>query len=108
MEKSAPNYSKIYTDIILKKHPEKYECCRAILQKEALSMLDVIKLNQMIFIVEDFRAAEFSGKQRAYDKSSILEILDYQKVNGYNNTQIASKFKLRRNSVAKWKKIFNQ
>lgn len=108
MEKLAPNYKKIFTDILVSKHPEKYERCRSILQKEALSMLDVIKLNQMIFATEDHGTAEFSRKQRSYDESSILEILEYQKRNGYNNTQIASKFKLSRNSVARWKKIFNQ
>ncbi|MDV7697038.1 helix-turn-helix domain-containing protein [Chryseobacterium soli] len=108
MEKLAPNYKKIFTDILIEKHPEKYERCHPILQKEVLSMLDVIKLNQMIFAAEDKGTAEFSRKQRSYDESSILEILAYQKRNGYNNTQVASKFKLSRNSVAKWRKIFNQ
>ncbi|MFP3596011.1 helix-turn-helix domain-containing protein [Chryseobacterium sp. SIMBA_029] len=108
MEKLAPNYKKIFQDIISNKYPEKSERCRSILQKKVLSVLDVINLNQMIFATEDQGTAEFSRKQRSYDESSILEILAYQKRNGYNNTQVASKFKLSRNSVAKWKKIFNQ
>ncbi|MBB6371696.1 helix-turn-helix domain-containing protein [Chryseobacterium shigense] len=106
MERSAPDYKKIYTDIIFRKCPEKYGLCDFILQKETLSVLDVIKLNQLIFDVEDQQIAQFNQKQRSYDEASILEILEFQERNGYNNTELADEFKLSRNSVAKWKKIF--
>lgn len=33
-------------------------------------------------------------------------MLDYQKGNGLNNTGLAKHFSLSRNSVAKWKKYF--
>jgi hypothetical protein len=106
MEKSAPDYKKIYTDIILKKYPEKYQFCNSILQKEVLSVLDVIRLNDMIFTLEDLDTSQFNQKHRSYDKASIGEILEYQKKNRYTNTRMADEFKLSRNSIAKWKKIF--
>ncbi|PQA91468.1 transposase [Chryseobacterium shigense] len=106
MGKSGPNYKKIYTEIIVKKYPEKYESCYPILQKEVLSVLDVIKLNQLIFAFEDLETSIFNQKHKAYDKATILNILEYQKRNGYTNMRIADEFKLSRNSIAKWKKIF--
>ncbi|AZA47448.1 helix-turn-helix domain-containing protein [Chryseobacterium carnipullorum] len=108
MEKSGPDYKKIYTDIILKKHPGKYALCSSILQKKVLSVLDVIKLNQLIFSFEDLETSLFNQKHKSYDKDTILEILDYQKKNGYTNKQVADEFRLSRNSVAKWKKIFSK
>lgn len=106
MEKLGPDYKKIYTDIILKKHPEKYTFCYPILEKRVLSVLDVIKLNQMIFAFEDLETAVFNQKHKSYDKEAILEILEYQKKNKYTNKQVANEFRLSRNSIAKWKKIF--
>ncbi|MDM1553612.1 helix-turn-helix domain-containing protein [Chryseobacterium indologenes] len=106
MEKKIPNYKRIYTDIILEKYPEKFETCRTILNKNFLSALDVIKLNKMIFGFEDVRVKEFNQKHRSYDELTILEILKFQKENGYNNSQTAIQFKISRNSLAKWKKIF--
>lgn len=108
MEKLAPDYKKIYTDIIFKKCPEKHNLCNFILQKKALSVLDVIKLNQLIFSFEGKEITQFNQRQRSYDEASILEILEFQKKNGYNNTELAQKFNLSRNSVAKWKKMFNR
>jgi len=45
-------------------------------------------------------------KLKSYDKNTILQILDYQKKHHLNNTELALHFKLSRNTVAKWKKIF--
>ena len=47
-----------------------------------------------------------SQKFRSYKKSDILNILDYQKENGLNNSQLANHFRLSRNTVSKWKKLF--
>lgn len=108
MENSGPDYKKIYSDIILKKYPGKYASCSSILQKKVLSVLDVIKLNQLIFSFEDLETSVFNQKHRSYDEDTILEILDYQKKNGYTNKQVADEFRLSRNSVAKWKKLFSK
>ncbi|NML72191.1 helix-turn-helix domain-containing protein [Chryseobacterium sp. RP-3-3] len=106
MEKSKPDYKRIYSDIINKKYPHKKKECQSILEKDNLSFLDVMKMNTLIFGVKSKEAELFNGKHRAYNKSTILDILHYQEENRLNNTQLAIHFQLSRNSVAKWKKIF--
>ena len=96
---TTPNYKRIYSDILKKKYPEKIEYCNSILQKTKLSTLDIIQLNEKIF-------GSNSPRLRSYSKSDILKILDYQKKHKLNNSQLANHFKLSRNTVAKWKKMF--
>jgi len=98
----------IYNDIINRDHPNKKQECNNILSKEEISMLDVIKLNNIIFGIQDKKTVEFNQKHRSYDKNTILEILEYQEKNELNNTELANHFKLSRNTVAKWKKHFKQ
>lgn len=102
-----PNYKKIYFDLINYKFPEKLEEYKEILsRKRELSVLDIIQLNESIFgIVSDGQERE-NQRYRSYDKSTIMEILEYQKKNFLNNTQLAMHFKLSRNTVAVWKKRF--
>ena len=105
MQKMTINYNKIYGDIIAKKYPQKKEECLTLLQKETLSAIDIIELNKRIF--KDNKETEhINQKYRSYNKSDILKILDYQKKHKFNNSQLALHFKLSRNSVAKWKKMF--
>ena len=99
------NYNKIFSDIIEKKYPHKKEECLALLQKQVLTTIDIIKLNQKIFGIS--KENEISNLQhRSYVKSDILQILDYQKKHKLNNSQLANHFKLSRNTVSKWRKIF--
>ncbi|MBB4806359.1 hypothetical protein HNP38_001631 [Chryseobacterium defluvii] len=100
-----PDYVKIYTEILHKNHPEKFEECRCLLKKK-MSNLDIIRLNQKIFGISDQESEIFSRKHRAYDKTAILQILDYQKIYKLNNKQLAAHFKLSRNTIAKWKESF--
>lgn len=103
MEKSSPNYKQIFKDILDRKYPEKRNACENILNKTTLSIVDVIEINTKIFgkgIINN------SQKFRSYKKSDILNILDYQKENGLNNSQLANHFRLSRNTVSKWKKLF--
>ncbi len=101
-EKIAPDYKRIYSDILKEQHPEKRQDCERLLMKKQLSVIDILELNKKIF----GRAEEVSQKYRSYSKSDILQILDYQKSKNLNNSQLANHFKLSRNSVTKWKKIF--
>ncbi|RLJ33828.1 hypothetical protein CLU97_3316 [Chryseobacterium sp. 7] len=105
-KRDQPNYKNIYRDIILEKFPEKKDISKSILKKEELSILDIIKLNELISENSDKETAHFNQTLRSYDQSCIFEILDYQKKNKLNNTQLAQHFKLSRNTVAKWKKLF--
>lgn len=108
MEKSEPDYKRIYTDLINEKYPERKEEYSSILSKEKLSVLEVITLNKLLFNHEgeDRETSGFNQNHRAYDKEAILQILDYQKKWKYTNAQLASHFNLSRNTVTKWKRKF--
>ncbi|WP_160139587.1 helix-turn-helix domain-containing protein [Chryseobacterium sp. c4a] len=103
MEKyKAPDFKQIYTDILARKYPQKYKLCKHLLSKNELLALDILKLNTIIFGVSE----KSNSRYKSYKTPDIVKILDYQKKNKLNNSQLAIHFKLSRNTVAKWKKIF--
>lgn len=106
MKESNINYRQIFMDILDLKYPEKKTACLPLLQKENLSAIDIITLNHKIFGTADKETQYLNQKHRSYSKSSILKILDYQKKNDLNNLQLAEYFKLSRNTITKWRKIF--
>ncbi|CAA7193740.1 helix-turn-helix domain-containing protein [Chryseobacterium potabilaquae] len=106
MIKSNVNYRLIFRDILEKKYPEKKGKCQGLLDKENLSVLDIIELNKRIFGPVDQETDRFDQSHRSYNQASILQILDYQKKNHLNNTQVARHFKLSRHTVAEWKKRY--
>ena len=106
MDSCAPDYRRIYLDIVNIKFPEKLEEVNSLLSKPKLSVLDVIELNQKIF-GKSKSVFIFSQKNKSYDTSTILEILNYQKKYTLNNSQAARHFNLSRNTIAKWKNIFH-
>ncbi|WP_288436734.1 HTH domain-containing protein [uncultured Chryseobacterium sp.] len=99
MKTIIPDYKKIYSDMIAEKFPEHKECHK-ILDKEELSQLDVIVLNNILFNNKNH------NKHRSYSEETILEILRFQKKNNWNNSELAKHFNLSRNTVTKWKKYF--
>ncbi|GAA4160324.1 hypothetical protein GCM10022217_24170 [Chryseobacterium ginsenosidimutans] len=105
MKMTTPDYKRIYSDLIAEKFPDRKEC-KIILSKERLSELDVITLNNILFKDNNKDTTSLNQKHRSYNQDTILEILRYQKKNKLNNIQVAKHFKLSRNTVAKWKKIF--
>ncbi|KXH85990.1 hypothetical protein [Chryseobacterium kwangjuense] len=102
---TQPYYKKIYSDILIKKFPERLNEYESILSKEHLSVLDIIQLNRRIFGSQEIFSE--NQKLRSYDDPSILSILKYQKKHELNNTQLAVHFKLSRNTIAKWKRRFS-
>ena len=104
MEKSTPDYHRIYSDIINEKFPHLKKELLPLLDKRSFSVLDVLEINKKIFGIPNLETAYFNQRHRSYRRSDILEILTYQEVNKLNNTQLANHFKLSRNTVAKWKK----
>lgn len=102
----TPDYQKIYRDMIRLRYPEKEAACRSILTKARMEFLDIIRLNAIITGNKDEEAIRENQKLKSYDKNTILRILDYQKEHRLNNTQLAARFRLSRNSVTKWKKLF--
>lgn len=101
----TPDYKLIYFDIINKKFPERIGEFQPILSKSKLSFLDIINLNEKIFQTKKAKQ-KVNQKHRSYSKSDILRILDYQKKHGLNNIQLAHHFRLSRNTVTKWRKLF--
>ncbi|MFY7845263.1 MULTISPECIES: transposase [Chryseobacterium] len=97
-----PNYKQIYNDLLMEKYPQKKQLCESLLLKDELSFMDVIKLNNLIFGNNN---NSVNQKFRSYNKESIMEILEYQKKNNLNNHQLASHFKMSKNTVSKWKKL---
>lgn len=102
IQKIAPDYQRIYSDILSRKFPHKKEICKKLLNKKYLSAIDIITLNEKIF----GSANQDNHKHNSYRKCDILQILDYQKKNMLNNTQLANHFKISRNTISKWKKMF--
>ncbi|OCK52955.1 hypothetical protein BA768_09970 [Chryseobacterium sp. CBo1] len=102
----TPNYHNIFKDMINKNYPNLKINCEIILQKEILSVLDVIALNKILSgnLNDDLRNKD--QKYRAYNECAIIEILQYGQKHKFNNTHLAKHFNLSRNTVAKWKKIF--
>ncbi|AZA79820.1 helix-turn-helix domain-containing protein [Chryseobacterium sp. G0186] len=96
-----PDYQRIYFDYIQTKSPQKMKQCEFFFQKKKVTSLDVIRINTIIFGYE-----KDSLKNRSFSTADITYILTYQKKRKLNNTQLAAHFKLSRNTVAKWKKMF--
>lgn len=100
------NYKRIFEDLIKYHQPLKAKDCETILSKESLNVMDVITLNNIIFgSPSSLEVKKFNQRHRSYDKQSIQQILDYQSKHRLNNTQIAVKYNLSRNTIAKWKKL---
>lgn len=100
MESLTINYKVIFSDILEKRHPNKKELCEALLDKKHFSAMDVVELDQIIF--DKNKSTEASNHRlRSYSKSDIIKILEYQKKNRLNNSQLANHFKISRNTIAK-------
>ncbi len=103
MQNSGINYQQIFKDIISSKYPEKRGKRLPLLEKEHLSAIDILKINQKIFGTENKSANQ---KHRSYTKSDILKILDFQKKHHLNNSELSKHFGISRNTITKWKRIF--
>lgn len=101
---SRPNYRRIYSDIISIKYPDKKEFCENILIKKYLSSMDIMEINKRIF--GKVYSYNLNQRHKSYTKNDILTILNYQKSNNLNNSQLANHFNLSRNTIAKWRKLF--
>lgn len=104
---NRPYYHKLYADMIRDKYPENEQICSHYLKKENWTALDVIRVNELLFPSEKRKKhIETRNRHRAYDVESIKKILCYQHMNKLNNNQLASHFVISRNTIAKWKKMF--
>lgn len=77
-----------------------------MLDKEIKNSLELISFNNLIFNHQEKDIMAFNQKLRSYDEVSIKKIMEYQKINKLNNQQVANQFRISRNTIAKWKKLF--
>lgn len=101
-----PDYKRIYTDIVYNKFPDKSSKILPLL-KDNLTVLEVIKINVIIFGKGDSSAHKQNQIHKSYDEKTILHILKYQKDKKCNNTLLAKQFDLSRNTITKWKRIYD-
>lgn len=102
---TQPNYKQIFSDIILHKFPDKMEKCKSYLTKKNLTELDILTLNDYLFPKTNAKIS-LNQKHKSYHISTILEILEFQRLNGLNNIRLAQHYNLSRNTVTRWKKLF--
>ena len=104
---NRPNYKKIFEDIIVEICPERKSEFTFYLDNDNFSIMEVIDINQKIFGSGDKETSYFNQRHRSYDSETILKILAYQKNKNLSNVQLANHFKLSRNTVSKWKKMYS-
>ncbi|PWN57924.1 transposase [Chryseobacterium viscerum] len=103
---AKPDYKRIYKDIINMKFPDKMDLCKVLFEKEILSTLDIIILNKIVFGINDENNESINNKYKVYSRQDIYNILKFQKTEFLNNTQLAKHFKMSRNTITKWKKMY--
>lgn len=106
MERSTPNYKRIFEDIISRKCPEKYSLCAHILNKDEISAIDVLRLNDIVFD-KNGSAKSTNQKHKSYDHETIHKVLDYQKENNLSNVAVSKHFNVSRSTISKWRKTFS-
>jgi len=103
---TGPNYSRIYRDLIEKKFPEKLHEYKVMLSNDNLTFFEIVRLNELLFGKKNKEQEFQEQRYKAYDKQTILKIIRYQRQNKLNDQEIAVSFKLSRNTIRGWKKVF--
>ncbi|MGU3374283.1 helix-turn-helix domain-containing protein [Chryseobacterium sp. M5A1_1a] len=107
MKNTCPDYRQIYTDIIDEVYPEKKSNLQINNKMECIeTVMDILILNTLVFGVSKQLTESKSRKLRSYDKKSVLKILEYQRSNRLNNIATAIHFKMSRNTLTKWHRIY--
>lgn len=102
----TPDYKRIYTDIINIRYPERKDDFKDLLDKQNISAADVLAINRRIFGNSTVDSEILNQKHKAYRRSDIFEMLNYQRAHNLNNSELARHFKVSRNTVAKWRRVF--
>lgn len=89
------------------KYASKKNLCEKILTKSEISSIDIIDIEKIIFSGTINPNEKENQKFRSYDEKSIIKILKYQKENKLSNVDVSIYFKISRNTLAKWKKIYS-
>jgi hypothetical protein len=109
LNRMKPNYTKIYKDLIA------YRKLYDRMTPAIADRINNIKTAKDILDIENYLFGNMTGENeqninqqlKSYDEESIREILNDQKKNNLNNTQLAIKHNLSRNTVTRWKKVYS-
>lgn len=101
----GPDYGKIFTDIIAFKFPERSEEFKARLNRD-LSVFEVVSINNKLFGEKKSQQITLEHRYRAYDKQTILRILQFKRDQKLNNSQLARHYSISRNTIKRWNDIF--
>ncbi len=92
--------------MITLKYPHKLKECKKILQKKEISTIDVISLQGILFGSENISTGQSNQRHKSYDPETVQKILKFQIEKNLSNVQLARHFKMSRNTVGTWKKLF--
>lgn len=105
-KRTSPDYKRIYHEIIEKDCPEKNKDINAIFDKKIIKSYDIIELDMLINGTGSKKEQTFNQQHRAYDEDTIKYILDYQSKYALTNIKTSEIFRVSRNTISKWKKLF--
>lgn len=105
--KEKPDFCRIFQEIT-QKNERSEMLIEHIENIKEWNSLTVIKMNEKVFAEPGRENLKCNQKHKAYDKYSIKEILNYQEKNNLNNSEMMRLFKISRNTIARWKKMFSE
>jgi|SRR5690606_7439334 len=103
-----PDYQKIYKEITERFHPDKMDKVKTYIQKEEWTSFDVITVSNILINKKKIHGQRIDRQHKAYDEHTIKAILKHQKEYGMNNSEAARFFKISRNTIISWKKIYSK
>jgi|SRR5690606_20077126 len=106
-EYTKPDFGRIFRELAAKENISA-EQQKQLFSRKEWNNLDVIQANEQLFRRQSKENLAFNQKHKAYDEESIKEILEYQRKHKLNNAEITRMFKLSRNTIAKWHKVFSK
>lgn len=100
-----PNYTRIYLDLIKYKNKENL-VSEALVEKikNIKFVNDVLEIEKELFKNDNL---EYNQKLKCYDETTVKGFLRYQKANNMTNVELSDQYKISRNTIAKWKKIYS-
>lgn len=101
----TPNYTKIYQDLIKYKNKEEF-VSEGLAEKinNIKIVKDILEIEKQLFRNDNL---QYNQKLKSYDEVTIKELLNDQKKNMMTNAQLGIKYNISRNTIAKWKKVYN-
>lgn len=108
------NYELLYTDFVTESvhfsEQEKAEMLKELTGngKERITYKTLLRLNGIIArkVRREHLQSKYATQLKAYDRPFIQSVLKYQKKYGLTNSDISKQFKISRNTVNRWKKVF--